>query len=300
MQNTGNIKGLILINPYLIPKQSVDQAERLKEEFSALNVQTEIIADGFLSSGITNGKLNSALNGVDFIIYLDKDKYLSATLEKCGIRLFNRHDAVRICDDKAETCICLAGHDIKLPDTIFGTLCYSAESSVPNSHADKIAKRLGFPIIVKESFGSMGKGVYKADDKNELLVIMEKVKLKPHIFQEYIGFNKGKDIRIIVIGGKAVACMERFNPNDFRSNIATGGKGTPIIPPQSFIQTAEKCARVIGLDYCGVDLLTDKDGNPVVCEVNSNAFFEGIEKVTGINVAKLYAEHILESIKNIK
>ena len=34
----------------------------------------------------------------------------------------------------------------------------------------------------------------------------------------------------------------------------------------------------------------------MVCEVNSNAFFGGMEKATGINVARAYAEYIIESI----
>ena len=32
----------------------------------------------------------------------------------------------------------------------------------------------------------------------------------------------------------------------------------------------------LGLDYCGVDLLETDEG-PVLCEVNSNAFFEGFD-----------------------
>jgi len=49
------------------------------------------------------------------------------------------------------------------------------------------------------------------------------------------------------------------------------------------------------LDYCGVDVLPDKDGY-LLCEVNSNAFFDGIESVTGINVARAYAEYIFNEI----
>ena len=60
---------------------------------------------------------------------------------------------------------------------------------------------------------------------------------------------------------------------------------------------AELAASVLGLDYCGVDLLYGESGEPIVCEVNSNAFFEGLEGATGVNVAKLYAEHIVKEIK---
>ena len=95
---------------------------------------------------------------------------------------------------------------------------------------------------------------------------------------------------------KVIASMERHNDNDFRSNIAQGGFGSPINLPSDYEQTALRCAEVLKLDYCGVDLLYGDNGEPVVCEVNSNAFFDGIEKVTGVNVAKAYAEHVIKTI----
>jgi glutathione synthase/RimK-type ligase-like ATP-grasp enzyme len=45
-----------------------------------------------------------------------------------------------------------------------------------------------------------------------------------------------------------------------------------------------------------VYVLIGPKGEPILCEVNSNAFIEGIEKVTGVNVASAYAHHIEKSI----
>jgi RimK family alpha-L-glutamate ligase len=292
------MKGKIIVNTFLRPIESINQAKRLKEEFNLLGVSVDIINDGYLSSMIVGNNIVTDLFDTDFVVYLDKDKYLSKELETRGVRVFNSHDAIRLCDDKGETYIALSGQGINIPDTIFGALCYSAEDKIDINHAKKIADKLSFPIIIKECFGSMGKGVYLANDLNELAGVMEKVKLKPHLFQKYIDCEKGVDYRVIVIGGKAVAQMKRSNTQDFRSNIARGGMGDKVNLPDSFIKTAEKCATVLGLDYCGVDLLKNKNGEPVVCEVNSNAFTDGIEKTTGVNVCALYAKHIINSLKN--
>jgi ribosomal protein S6--L-glutamate ligase/gamma-F420-2:alpha-L-glutamate ligase len=135
-----------------------------------------------------------------------------------------------------------------------------------------------------------------AKDNKELLAIMKNVKLKPHIFQQYIGAVYGVDVRVIVIGSQAVCAMERRNENDFRSNVAQGGTGVKIELNDKFKKAAEKCAKVLGLDYCGVDLLYGDDGEPYVCEVNSNAFIGGIESATGENVAKRYAEYIISKL----
>ena len=291
------MKGVIILNPFLVPDESVHQAERLKEEFVRLGVDINVISDAFLRSDLTCGALHFDADVVDFIIYLDKDKYQSKILKKLSVRLFNPHDAIRLCDDKGETYLALSNAGVNIPKTIFGALCYGKDLSIKKDWAKKIGEKLGYPVIVKESFGSMGKGVYKADDERELLSVMEKVKLKPHLFQEYVGAVKGVDVRVIVIGGKAVCAMERINGDDFRSNVARGGKGKKITLTESFKVAAEKCATVLGLDYCGVDLLYGYNGEPIVCEVNSNAFFDGIEKATGFNVAKTYAEYVIKEIK---
>ena len=290
------MKGLIFVNPFLCTKESVHQAERLKEEFNKRGVEIEIVSDGFSRVAVSGDSATIDLTAPDFAIYLDKDKYLSEILEKGGLRLFNRHDAVRVCDDKGQTYITLSGHGIKFPKTIFGALCYNQDGQIKEEWIDRIEKELGYPLIVKESFGSLGKGVYKADDRVSFFQILEKVKTKPHLFQQYMGAKVGVDVRVIVIGGRTVASMERSNQSDFRANIALGGSAKNIELPEEFRIVAESCAEILGLDYCGVDLLYGEDGEPYLCEVNSNAFIDGIEKVTGVNVAGAYAEHVIKTI----
>ena len=78
------MKGLIFINPFLVPVQSVHQAERLKDEFNKLGVEVEIVSDGYLRASVEGERVFSNFNSLDFAIYLDKDKYLSEILEKAG------------------------------------------------------------------------------------------------------------------------------------------------------------------------------------------------------------------------
>ena len=200
---------------------------------------------------------------------------------------------MELCDDKMTTALTLTNCGIPMPKTLPGLLCYD-ESAPLNEQALRMAAReLGYPVVVKSSFGSMGTGVFKAGDFGQLKEAAEKLKMQPHLFQQYIKESKGRDIRVIVIGGKAVAAMERVSEGDFRSNIAAGGRGREIALPEQAKDMAEKAARELGLDYCGADILFGRDGY-LLCEVNSNAFFDGIEAVTGVNVAGLYAEHILK------
>ena len=122
----------------------------------------------------------------------------------------------------------------------------------------------------------------------------------PHLYQEFVSSSEGRDERIIVIGKKAVAFMQRKNDKDFRANIELGGKAYFDVPPCEFVQVAQKVAEILDADYLGVDLLYDKSGLPLVCEVNSNAFFNGIESATGINIAAQYAEYIIKTVERGK
>lgn len=291
------MKGVIFVNTFLLPKESVLCAEKLQEEFTALGVETKIEQFGNIGTFLENDTLKTKYSSFDFGVFLDKNKYLSNILSKSGLKLFNKHEAIRVCDDKGETYIALSDCGVKMPNTVFGSLCYDKNAVIDKNEADFIIDKLHLPVVVKESFGSMGKGVYLAENKTQLLEIMEKLKLKPHLYQEYIGYKKGTDIRVIVIGKKAIGAIKRQNDNDFRSNVALGGVAEKIVPREEFMLLAEKVASILNLDYCGVDLLFGKNGEPVLCEVNSNAFFLGFSKATNINVAKIYAEYIINKVK---
>lgn len=290
------MKGLILNNAYYETPSTHYQGERLSEELKKLGVETDIKKNDFFGAEIDGGNLKNKAMGYDFCVYLDKDKYLAYALEKCGLRLFNCRAAIEVCDDKAQTFLALANCGIPMPKTLPGLLCYDPSASVSVTSRKVLERELGFPMIAKQSYGSLGKFVYKIDDSAQLEEICEELKCTPHLFQKFIAESAGKDIRAIVIGGIAVAAMKRQSATDFRSNIELGGVGTPVEIDGELRALCERVAALLHLDYCGIDILYGKEGY-LLCEVNSNAFFGGIERVTGVNIAALYATHIVNSLK---
>ncbi len=286
-------KGIIIINAYSKLEHALNQSIRLKEEFLRLGVEIDIRRNDFFAAYVDDdGRLKSRID-YDFCVYLDKDKYILLMLEKCGMTLFNSYAAIEACDDKMLTHILLSGH-VPMPKTMPGLLCYDDRERVSDSTVDAVISELGLPLIVKTCFGSLGKGVYKAETREQLAKICDLLKCTPHLFQRCYG-EPGKDIRVIVIGGKVVAAMERCSRVDFRSNLELGGVGKATEPSDEIARACVKAASVLGLDYCGIDVLFS--GNEfAVCEVNSNAFFGGIEQVTGINVALQYALHIRKKV----
>lgn len=291
------MKGLILTNAFYETDATRYQSERIRAELEGLGVAADIKKNDFFGAEIEDGKLKNSVTGYDFCVFLDKDKYVSYALEKLGLRLFNSHAAIRVCDDKAVTFLRLANNGIPLPKTLPGLLCYTPDSPVPDFVFAKLKSELGFPMIVKECYGSLGKFVYKVENSEQLEKLCGQLKCTPHLFQQFISESAGKDVRVTVIGGKAVAAMKRQSDADFRSNIGLGGTGTDYKIDHSLRTLTERTAKILNLDYCGIDVLFGKDGY-MICEVNSNAFFGGTERATGINVAALYARHIVNCMKN--
>lgn len=291
------MQGLIIINAYPNGEKFIRQGERIAQELRALGAPTDVLRNGEVYAVISSGKIETKLpKKYDFIVYLDKDKYLGKALEEKGYRLFNSASAVEICDDKVWTYFALKEAGVRVAKTIPAPLCYTPKTTPDEAFLQRVAEELSFPMVVKKSYGSFGAGVCLAQDFVQLKKIAAEFLHEPHCYQQFFAESAGKDIRVIVVGGKAVAAMERVaKEGEFRSNIELGGEGRRIDLPEEYAKTAEKTALALGLDYCGVDLLETEEG-AVVCEVNSNAFFEGLEKTTGINVAKKYAKHILFEI----
>lgn len=290
------MQGLVIINGYPGDK-FIRQGERIAKELCGLGLRTKLVRNGAIWSRIHSEGFSYNVEGkYSFAVYLDKDKYLGRALEGCGLRLFNSAAAVEACDDKLTTYFALQGKGVKLVDSIPAPLCYTKGAKPNEAFLHGVGEELGFPLVAKKSFGSFGVGVQLVHGYAELYSIEEDWLHVPHFYQRYIAESAGRDIRAIVIGGKVVAAMERVaQEGEFRSNIELGGEGRKIVLTKEQMETAEKVADVLQLDYCGVDLLNGKGGT-MVCEVNSNAFFEGIESVTGVNIAQSYAKYIFSQM----
>ena len=290
------MKGLIVINAYPNGEKFYRQSRRIAEELKGIGIETEIRRTSEIDAAIRFDGRAEAVGGFDFAVYLDKDKYLGQILEKAGMRLFNSSEAVERCDDEMLTYLALSDSGIEIPESVSAPLCYTPSVHPDESFLSRTAARLGFPLVAKKSFGSFGKDVRLIRTMDELRTTEKDFLYCPHFYQRYIAESAGRDIRVIVIGGRAVAAMERrAQKGEFRSNIELGGHGVCVGLTESFRLAAEKAAEALQLDYCGVDLL-EAGSKPVLCEVNSNAFFEGMEAATGMNIARLYAEHIFRTV----
>ena len=187
--------------------------------------------------------------------------------------------------DKLRSMQLLAKAGIGIPKTVF---------ALEAADFDNVLELIGgAPVIIKVARGTHGNGVVLAETRKAAIAVMQAFNVEEVSFlvQEYIAEAEGNDIRAFVVNGKVVASMERQNlDDDFRSNLHQGGIGKPIRLSDDERKVAQRAARAMGLQVCGVDIVRSERG-PLVLEVNASPGF-GIEKVTGHNVTEKIIDYI--------
>lgn len=288
------MNGIIITNQQI--GHNAYKIDRLQDEFKKVGVAIEVFVNNGTLAVIKNNDVQINLPKNDFIIYLDKDIYLARLLEKAGHRLFNRADFIKLCDDKVLTFIACSNMNIKMPTTYAGPLVYFNLEKTHFDFLNSVEKELGFPMVVKKVYGSLGEGVYLVNDRNELDNLYAGICRNPVLFQKYVKSSKGHSIRALVVDGKVLGVFKRKNDRDFRSNFGVSADGEPIAEPKKYVDFAQDVANKLNIEYAGIDLLDDEDGEPILCEINSNAFFEEFEKVTKLNAAKAIVDMIVRKV----
>ncbi len=200
-------------------------------------------------------------------------------LERLGVSSFNSSSSIETVKDKLYSLQILAQSNFPVPRTMLAR--FPVDLNV-------VEKQVGFPVVVKTVSGSQGQGVYLCDDHEKLHELVEEIGASKNslniIFQEFIASSRGQDLRVFILGGRAIAAVRRVaKDGNFKANISLGGEAEPYdLTPEAEWLAAE-VARICGLDIAGIDLLFDGDRFKI-CEANSSPGFKGIEKVYDMDV----------------
>lgn len=151
----------------------------------------------------------------------------------------------------------------------------------------------------------------------------DKFLASPFIFQQFIGYTKGRDLRVMVVKGKVIGAMMRSSkPGGFKANVHAGGSVSKVECGPALSEIAIETAKLCQLDIAGVDLMMSQKSY-VVCEVrvvscrvvclssfsialmrlwffiflqlqvNSSPGFEGLEHATESNIAAKMLDEII-------
>lgn len=275
-----------MVNGFLRGGKFGEPAEMMSTAADRLGIGLDIVTNDRLPLMVdTSERMDT-----DFVLFWDKDVRAAMLLERTGSPIFNSSECIRICDDKSLTHIALSKNNVPSIPTMISPMTFDGIGYTDLSFLDGAEDSFGYPMVVKDCFGSFGQQVHLAHDREELESLFYDA--RPRIVQRYVECGSS-DLRLEVIGGEVVVSVSRKGRDgDFRANTTIGGVMSVHQPSEDEKELALKASEAVGADFCGVDILY-MDGEPVVCEVNSNAHMKNLRNCTGIDVSDMILEHII-------
>jgi len=115
------------------------------------------------------------------------------------------------------------------------------------------------------------------------------LKESPAIYQHYI---EGETIRCYVLGGKLVASAVVLHEDGVDSSINQRGIRVINLPLET-VRITERTAEILGLDFCGIDLVRE-DETYYIIDVNISPMFVNFSLLSFIDIPAQIAEYLIE------
>jgi ribosomal protein S6--L-glutamate ligase len=200
-------------------------------------------------------------------------------LELLGIPTLNGAWGISASRDKIRSLQLLAASGVRVPRTVM--------ASDPSGLKEMVRVVGGVPVLVKLLAVNEKSGVMICESLQSLEAALEAILgLGQNIVvQQYLRGAKGRDLRVLVVGGEVVAAMRRSPPiGRLARNLRRGARFEPVELPATYARAAVDAARVLRLEVCAVDML-DVKGVPRVFEVNSSPSIREAESACGVDAA---------------
>ena len=219
-------------------------------------------------------------NDIDFAIVRNRDSKLCKRLEDSNIRCFNSSYVVNIGNDKWEM--------------------YKDFNSagIPVMYTQKT--KLPYPFVMKPVNGHGGENVYLIKNADEYESVISNIPddRQGDLIYQVIATEKGRDIRVYVVGGIILTAMERIavdTEKDFRSNYSLNGNAKEHALTDEELKLAAKVADHIKADFVGIDLIYN-NGRPVVNEIEDAVGTRMLYSLTDIDPVREFVAHIADII----
>lgn len=212
------------------------------------------------------------------------------TLEDHGIPVLNRPTAVLTASNKFATAVTLREAGLPHPRTVQVTTADAVR---------RAGHELGWPLVLKAIDGSEGNqvalvagpgAVHRAIGAVRASLGLAADRPAPLLAQQPVDAPLGRDRRVVVAGGVAIAAMDRqARPGEWRSNLSQGAQPVEARATPDEEATAIAAVRALGLDLGLVDLVPTAEG-PVVIEVNSFGDVVDVAAFSEVDVVSAIAD----------
>jgi len=205
-------------------------------------------------------------------------------LRELGVTVWNDARSIECCVDKSMTSFLLARAGIPTPATW-------AMESYEQAHAVVERETAEGPLVLKPLFGSQGRGLTLIRRPEDLPPV-NRTAGRVFYLQRFVGAEHGNgyhDFRLLVVQGRVVAAMRRHSSH-WITNVKRGGRPVAVAVNDEMKALALRAAATVGANFVGVDIVYGPGERPTVLEVNSMPAWSGLQKVTPINIASVFAD----------
>jgi [lysine-biosynthesis-protein LysW]--L-2-aminoadipate ligase len=187
---------------------------------------------------------------VDRCLATSRSRYVTRFADAYGIPIVNGAETARVCADKVENSLALAGAGVPTPRT---------EVAFTKDTALEIIEAFGYPCVLKPVVGSWGRLMAKIDSRSAAEAILEHKATLGHyehkVFyvQEFVD-KPGRDIRVVATDGEPVAAMVRSSDH-WLTNAAKGADVEPFELDEEARDLVARASDAVGGGLLGVDLM---------------------------------------------
>jgi ribosomal protein S6--L-glutamate ligase len=195
-----------------------------------------------------------------------------------GVPVLNTALAIAHARNKMRCLQLLSAHGISVPATVMARSAEDLKAMVQLVG--------GVPVLVKLLGGPGERGVMVCESLNSLEAALEAILGLGHnlLVQEYVR-KVGRDVRVLVVGGRAIAAVRRRpRMNRLAQTLNLGARFERISLTAAQRRAAVEATRLVGLELAAVDML-DVRGTPKVFEVHSSPGLAEMEKAVGEDLA---------------
>ncbi len=275
---------------------------RIAMTYTRLRTEERLLLDAFAAAGVDVTPIDlrdvvfdpssvgewSAYDAVlERSVSLTAGLTAARVLESVGLRCVNPSRAIEVCSDKMMTTLALLRAGVATPAVRVATAGESALRAV---------EAIGYPAVLKPTVGSWGRLVARVNDRDAAEAVIEHRETlgsaQQGVFyvQEHVD-KPGRDIRVFVVGGSAVAAIVRTSEH-WVTNTARGATAAGLSISDALRDPCERAVAAVGADVAAVDVLECPRRGLLVNEINHSMEFRNSIATTGVDIPGLVARHV--------
>ncbi len=155
-------------------------------------------------------------------------------------------------------------------------------------------------VVAKPLFTSKGRGMTLMTEERANRITLRtwgKEGRGPYYLQRFVP-ARGRDVAVAMLGGRVLGAYSRVAaPDQWQTTTRMGGHYEPAEVTDEMAEIATRALDIFGLDYTTVDMVHTPRGW-LVYEVSAFGGFTGLRKALGLEVAPLFAKHVIAKVRH--